>query len=142
MNLSNLTLCWVHLSCLQRSSSSEESPVQIQLTAQLCEHILWELFRCHKLTLPLLLLLSHLHYRDITIHFITSLIGFILYSSLSFPPPFHQITDPRFHWKVWWWWIDCDTYLLYNTMSGRHMWSLGTCSIWTFPYSAGFHLSL
>lgn len=34
------------------------------------------------------------------------------------------------------------TYLLYNTISGRHIWSDGTWSIWTPPYSFGSHRNL
>ena len=34
------------------------------------------------------------------------------------------------------------TYLLYNTMSGLQMWSLGTWSISTPPYSSGSHCNL
>ena len=30
----------------------------------------------------------------------------------------------------------CNTYLLYNTISGLHMWSDGTCSCFTPPYSS------
>lgn len=34
------------------------------------------------------------------------------------------------------------TYLLYKTISGRHMWSDGTCNISTPPYSRGSHFNL
>lgn len=46
-------------------------------------------------------------------------------------PPFHAVDVDG---------LTTHTHLLYNTISGRHMWSLGTCNICTFPYSAGFHL--
>lgn len=35
--------------------------------------------------------------------------------------------------RIWWKLFRISTYLLYSTISGRQMWSLGTCNIFTLP---------